>query len=107
MSENAVFRITLIAFVAASLSLTGAASAQDWPTRPMTLIVPFAAGGGVDTSARLQAAKMGELLGQSIIAQDVGRGAGTTGASRVAKSAPAGYTFVIGTSGPHAFNHHT
>jgi tripartite-type tricarboxylate transporter receptor subunit TctC len=104
MSETAVLHTRMIALVAASLSLTSAALAQDWPTRPMTLIVPFAAGGGVDTSARLQAARMAELLGQSIVVENVGGGAGMTGASRVAKSPPDGYTFVIGNSGTHAFN---
>ena len=104
MSETAVLHTRTIALVVASFSLTSAALAQDWPTRPMTLIVPFAAGGGVDTSARLQAARMGELLGQTIIVENVGGGAGMTGASRVAKSAPDGYTFVIGNSGTHAFN---
>jgi tripartite-type tricarboxylate transporter receptor subunit TctC len=81
-----------------------AAAAQDWPTRPMTLVVPFAAGGGVDVSARIQAQKMGELLGQSIVVDNMGGAAGMTGAAHVAKSAPDGYTMLIGNSGTQAYS---
>jgi tripartite-type tricarboxylate transporter receptor subunit TctC len=80
------------------------ATAQDWPTRPMTLVVPFAAGGGVDVSARIQAQKMGELLGQSIIVDNMGGAAGMTGAAHVAKSGPDGYTMLIGNSGTQAYS---
>lgn len=80
------------------------AAAQDWPTRPMTLVVPFAAGGGVDVSARIQAQKMGELLGQSIIVDNMGGAAGMTGAAHVAKSTPDGYTMLIGNSGTQAYS---
>jgi putative tricarboxylic transport membrane protein len=96
-------RTSITAFTAV-LFLSGSASAQDWPTRPITLIVPFAAGGGVDVSARLQAQRMGEILGQTIVVENVGGAAGTTGGSRVAKAAPDGYTFLIGNSGTHAYS---
>jgi tripartite-type tricarboxylate transporter receptor subunit TctC len=95
---------TIIAAAAALPLLTGAAIAQDWPTRPLTLIVPFAAGGGVDVSARIQAQRMSELLGQTIIVENVGAAAGMAGGQRVAKAAPDGYTFLIGNTGTHAFN---
>src|SRR5205085_9780233 len=75
-----------------------------WPTRPITLVVPFAAGGGVDLSARLQAQRMGEILGQTIIVENIGAAAGMQGGQRVAKAPPDGYTFLIGNSGTHAFN---
>lgn len=88
---------------AAALFAT-AAMAQDWPTRPMTLVVPFAAGGGVDVSARIQAQKMGELLGASLVVDNMGGAAGMTGAAHVAKSAPDGYTMLIGNSGTQAFS---
>lgn len=78
--------------------------AQNWPTRPITLVVPFAPGGGVDVSARIQAQKMAELLGQSIVVDNMGGAAGMTGAQHVAKSAPDGYTLVMGNSGTHAFS---
>ena len=72
------------------LGLAALASApalgQSWPARPITLIVPFAAGGGVDTSARIQAAKLGELLGQPIIVENIGAAAGMVGSQRVAKA---------------------
>ena len=86
------------------IALTGAASAQDWPTRPVTLVVPFAAGGGVDVSARIQAQHMSELLGQSIVVENIGAAAGMAGGLRVAKAPPDGYTLLIGNSGTHAFN---
>jgi tripartite-type tricarboxylate transporter receptor subunit TctC len=84
-------------------ALSAPAFAQSWPTRSITLIVPFAAGGGVDTSARIQAAKLGELLGQPIIAENVGAAAGMVGSARVAKGEPDGYLFLIGNSGTHAY----
>jgi len=80
------------------------AFAQNWPTRPITLIVPFAAGGGVDTSARIQAAKLGELLGQPIIVENIGAAAGMVGSQRVAKAEPDGYTLLIGNTGTHAYS---
>ena len=97
-------------WIACGLVLAGAlaaavpAVAQTWPTRPITLVVPFAAGGGVDVSARIQAQKIGELLGQSIVVDNMGGAAGTTGALHVAHSAPDGYTFLMGNSGTHAFS---
>jgi tripartite-type tricarboxylate transporter receptor subunit TctC len=94
----------IIAAAAASIAITGTAAAQDWPTRPITLIVPFAAGGGVDVSARIQAQRMSELLGQSIIVENVGAAAGMAGGQRVAKAPPDGYTFLVGNSGTHAYN---
>ena len=89
---------------AALVALTGAATAQNWPTRPITLMVPFAAGGGIDVSVRIQAQHMSELLGQSIVVDNVGAAAGTIGSQRVAKAAPDGYTLLIGNSGTHAYS---
>ena len=95
---------TMIAAVVALLAVAGAAQAQDWPSRPITLVVPFAAGGGIDVSVRLQAQHMSELLGQSIVVENIGGAAGTTGSQRVAKAAPDGYTMLIGNTGTHAFS---
>jgi tripartite-type tricarboxylate transporter receptor subunit TctC len=86
------------------IAWTGAAAAQDWPTRPITLVVPFAPGGGIDVSVRMQAQYMGEALGQTFVIENVGGAAGTTGTSRVAKAAPDGYTMLIGNSGTHAYS---
>ena len=87
-----------------ALARAGTAGAQDFPTHPLTLVVPFAAGGGVDVSARIQAQRMGELLGQTIVIENVGAAAGMAGGERVAKSPPDGYTFEIGNVGTHAYN---
>jgi tripartite-type tricarboxylate transporter receptor subunit TctC len=94
----------VIAAAMGLIALANAAAAQDWPTRPITLVVPFAAGGGIDVSVRLQAQHMSELLGQSIVVENIGGAAGTTGSQRVAKAAPDGYTMLIGNTGTHAFS---
>src|SRR5262245_36933642 len=93
----------MMAAAAMVMALSAHAAAQEWPTRPITLIVPFAAGGGIDVSARIQAQRMGELLGQSIVIENVGAAAGMAGGARVAKAAPDGYTLLRGTTGTHAF----
>jgi tripartite-type tricarboxylate transporter receptor subunit TctC len=81
-----------------------AAAAQDWPARTITLVVPFAPGGGIDASARLQAQALGDILGQTIVVENVGAAAGMAGSQRVAKAQPDGYTFLIGNTGTHAYN---
>jgi tripartite-type tricarboxylate transporter receptor subunit TctC len=96
------FLALIIAFLAAAAASPGAA--QDWPTRNMTLVVPFAAGGGVDISARLQAQAIGDILGVSVIVENIGGAGGMTAGLRVAHAAPDGYTFLIGNSGTHAYN---
>jgi tripartite-type tricarboxylate transporter receptor subunit TctC len=80
------------------------ARAADWPSRPITLVVPFAAGGGVDVSARIQAQGMSQRLGQPIVVDNMGGAAGMTGALHVAKAEPDGYTMLIGNSGTQAFS---
>ena len=95
---------TVMAVALASIALAHGAAAQEWPTRPITLIVPFSAGGGIDTSARIQAQRMSELLGQSIVVENVGAAAGMAGGQRVAKAPPDGYTLLIGNTGTHAYN---
>ena len=88
----------------AALALAGAAKAEDWPTRTITMVNPFAAGGPNDVLARLFAQRMGEILGQQIIVENVGGAGGMNGADRVAKAAPDGYTFLLGTVGTQAQN---
>jgi tripartite-type tricarboxylate transporter receptor subunit TctC len=92
------------ASLAAWTALTWGAAAQDWPNRNITLIVPFTPGGGIDASARLQAAALSEILGQTIIVENIGAAAGTVGSARVAKGAPDGYLFMIGNTGTHAYS---
>jgi tripartite-type tricarboxylate transporter receptor subunit TctC len=93
-----------IIVAAAIATFASSVFAQEWPNRPITLIVPFAAGGGIDASARLQALHMGELLKQTIVVENVGAVAGQVGSARVAKAEPDGYTFLIGNSGTHAYS---
>ena len=86
------------------LVCVGAAPAQEWPSRPLTLVVPFAAGGGADLLGRILAPPLSELLGQPVTVENVGGGGGMTGALRVSRAAPDGYQFVLGTTGTHAQN---
>lgn len=88
-------RFTSIALAAALLIGAGAAQSQDYPTRPVTMVVPFAAGGPTDTVARLVAQSMSKTLGQQVIVENVGGAGGTIGAARVAKADPDGYTLLL------------
>ena len=78
------------------VALDAGALAQDWPTRPVTMVVPFAAGGPVDTVGRIMAQGLGEVLGVQVVVENVGGAGGMTGAYRVAKATPDGYTFLLG-----------
>jgi tripartite-type tricarboxylate transporter receptor subunit TctC len=98
-------RKTATVAAATLLALTGGLFAQDWPSaRVITMIIPFAPGGGIDASGRIQAQRMGELLKQTIIVENIGAAAGTVGSGRVAKAAPDGYTFLMGNTGTHAYS---
>jgi tripartite-type tricarboxylate transporter receptor subunit TctC len=91
----------LAATVIAALAACAAdpAAAQNYPTRPITVVVPFAAGGGNDILARLLGQHMGRALGQQFVIENRGGAAGTIGARAVAKAAPDGYTLMVGHSG--------
>ena len=80
------------------------AVAQTFPARPITMVVPFAAGGSTDVVARIIAQKMSEGLGQQVIIENVAGAGGSTGAARVAKAEPDGYTILMGTVATHALN---
>jgi tripartite-type tricarboxylate transporter receptor subunit TctC len=101
-------RALLIAMTASGVVFEGfapvPAAAQSWPTRPITMVVPLAAGGAGDVLARILASRLSELLGQQVIVENVGGAGGMMGASRVAKAAPDGYQFVVGGIGTHAAN---
>jgi tripartite-type tricarboxylate transporter receptor subunit TctC len=90
--------------LAIALALTTQAHGQEWPTRPVTMVVPFAAGGPVDTVGRVQAARLSEVLGQQVIVENIGGAGGMTGSHRVAKARPDGYTFLLGGSAVLAQN---
>ena len=75
----------------------GTASAQTWPSRPVTVVVPFAAGSSTDTAARILSGGMSDALGQQVIVENIGGAAGMTGTTRVARAAPDGYQLLFGT----------
>jgi len=95
--------LTLSAVLMAACLQSGApARAQEWPNRPLTMVVPFAAGGGADLLGRIIAPGMSEFLGQQVVVENVGGAGGVTGSYRVVKAPPDGYQFVLGSSGTHS-----
>ena len=86
----------------ALLATTLLASAQTFPNRPMTMIIPFAAGGPTDVLGRVVGQRMSEILGQQVVVENVGGAGGMTGSKRAADASPDGYTMVLGTVGTHA-----
>lgn len=90
------------ATIAGLLALAGPAGAQTYPSRPLTMIIPFAAGGPTDVLGRVMAQRMGEILGQQVVVENVGGAGGMTGSQRVAQAQPDGYSMVLGTVGTHA-----
>jgi tripartite-type tricarboxylate transporter receptor subunit TctC len=96
------FANRLLAALAGSMLLTSAALAQAWPNKPIKAIVPFAAGSATDQIGRAFAAKMAETLGQSIVVENKAGVNGMLGADAVAKSAPDGYTILVGTNSTNA-----
>ena len=91
-------RMTTLLAVFGVLAAAGPAVAQSYPTRPITLVVPFAPGGSASTAARSVADKMSETLGQQIVIDNRGGAGGTVATRAVAKSPPDGYTLLVITS---------
>jgi len=90
--------------LAAAFALLAAvvpAQAQSYPSRPITVVVPFPAGGPSDVVARIVAEHMGKVLGQTMVIENVGGAGGTIGSARVASAAPDGYTLLAGSMGSH------
>ena len=81
-----------------------AAGAQTFPTKPVTLIVPFAAGGPTDTIARILGERMGRALGQTVLVENTTGAGGSIAVGRLVRAAPDGYTIGIGHIGPFVFN---
>jgi len=89
---------------AAAIVFCCTASAQNFPTRPVTIVVPFSAGGPTDTIARIMAQRMTKALGQNVLVENTTGAGGTIGVGRVARAAPDGYTLGIGHIGTHVVN---
>jgi tripartite-type tricarboxylate transporter receptor subunit TctC len=81
-----------------------AAMAQSYPSRPVTIVVPFPPGGGTDTGARIIATKLSQKWGQPVIVENKGGAAGMMGADQVSKAKPDGYTLLMGNIGTQAIN---
>jgi tripartite-type tricarboxylate transporter receptor subunit TctC len=98
-------RVLLLGVViVAAWSSPGSAGAQTYPSRPITMIVPFAAGGPTDRVARIVAEGMRASLGQPIVIEDVSGASGTIGVGRAARAAPDGYTLSMGMWATHVLN---
>src|SRR6187399_630866 len=92
----------MFAACAALLALVShPAAAQPYPSRPVSVVVPFPAGGPSDVVARIIAEHMGKVLGQTMVIENVGGAGGTLGSARVATAAPDGYTLLAGSMGSH------
>lgn len=91
-----------LAAAAALLSFTSLSIAQTYPDRPVTVIVPYAAGGNTDVIARIVLEGMTQIMGQRFIIENVGGAGGTTGSQRGARATPDGYTLLVGQMGTHA-----
>src|SRR6266508_4725159 len=94
----------LFAAIAIAATLVGTARAQTYPSRPITIVVPFPAGGPTDALARVLAERMKGALGQSVIVENPTGAAGTIGTGRVARAAPDGYTVILGHWQTHVVN---
>src|SRR5947208_1809500 len=104
-TDKLMVGILLIAATAAALvAAASSATAQDWPTRPLTMVVPFAAGASSDILGRILAPRIAEHLGKPVIVENVGGAGGMNGAARVAKAPPDGYQFLVGSTGTLAIN---
>jgi tripartite-type tricarboxylate transporter receptor subunit TctC len=88
----------------AALLCISSATAQVYPTRPITMIVPFSAGGPTDVLARIMAERMGKALGQTVVVENTTGAAGSIGVGKVARAAPDGYTLGIGHWSTHVGN---
>jgi tripartite-type tricarboxylate transporter receptor subunit TctC len=92
----------IIAAFAAAIALAVPASAAEYPDHTLTMVIPFAAGGPTDVLGRIMAQSMGEILGQTIIVENIGGAGGMSGSRKVADAKPDGYTMLLGTVGTHA-----
>jgi tripartite-type tricarboxylate transporter receptor subunit TctC len=101
---NAFKVLLMVCATVMTLTLSATAYAQPWPSRPITLVVPFSAGGPTDTLARLMGEPMRRFFGQTVLVENVTGAGGSIGVGRVARAAPDGYTVSIGHWGTHVVN---
>lgn len=95
---------TIAVAAATVLAAVGVARASSWPTRPITMVVPFAAGGPTDVVGRILAQRLGDVLKKQVVVVNVGGAGGMTGADRVARAKPDGYEVLLGTVGTQAYS---
>jgi tripartite-type tricarboxylate transporter receptor subunit TctC len=102
--EADVLKMMVGASLAGTLALTAATAAQDWPRRPITMVVPFASGGTTDVLGRIMAQRVGEILGQQVVVENIGGSGGMIGSLRVAQSPPDGSQLLFSGLGPLVVN---
>src|SRR5688572_2887720 len=93
------YRLAVLALATLAAGFAEQVAAQPYPNKPITVIVPFAAGGPTDVVTRIVSEHMSRTLGQQLIVENVGGAGGTTGMTRAAQSAPDGYTVAVGNMG--------
>lgn len=108
MQAQVVTRIVImLCFLSAVITLcTSGARADNWPARPIKIIVPFVAGGNTDSTARLVGRKLSHALGQAVVIENLAGAGANLGAAAAARSPADGYTFLLGTSSTHGINFH-
>jgi len=93
-----------IMLAALGVALFSPAQAQDYPNRPITMMISFTAGSSIDVAGRIVAARMAEILGQSVVIENIGGAGGMVGAARIAKGAPDGYQILFGNSATQTYS---
>jgi tripartite-type tricarboxylate transporter receptor subunit TctC len=96
--------LCFVALAAAAVGLSNSAAAQTYPARPISIVVPFPAGGPTDALTRIMAEQMTALLGQTVVVENVTGAAGTVGTARVARASPHGYALIMGNLSTHVIN---
>src|SRR4051794_36050550 len=97
-------RTMAAALIGLLMGVTSAPAQDVWPSRPLTMVVPFAAGGPVDVLGRILAQSLGEVVGRQVVIENVTGAGGMSGSLKVSQAAGDGYTFVLGSIGTHALN---
>src|SRR5438128_4264012 len=95
---------TIKLLIAAAMICPAAARAQTYPSRPIVMVVSYAAGGTFDVMGRIIAVRMSEILGQQVVVENTTGAGGIIGVNRVVNAAPDGYTILLGSTGTHAYN---